>query len=85
MGDDILGRDPSGQALVSDQAASRLDPSGFDPSRDGLVSDLLPKPNGGTCEYCGSQTIDRCLLCGAPQCCPVCCFEEIYNPVGEVL
>jgi hypothetical protein len=24
---------PSGQALVSDQAAARLDPSGFDPSR----------------------------------------------------
>jgi hypothetical protein len=33
MSDDIPVRDPSGQALVCDQAATRLDPSGFDPSR----------------------------------------------------
>jgi hypothetical protein len=39
-------------------------------------SDLLPKPNGGTCDQCGSACIDRCLMCGAPQCCPVCCLED---------
>ena len=38
-------------------------------------TDLLPSPNGGQCEACGSETIDRCLVCGAPQCCPVCCAE----------
>lgn len=32
-------------------------------------------PNGGTCETCGHETIDRCPRCGAPQCCPRCCEE----------
>lgn len=35
--------------------------------------ELLPCLNGGVCEVCGAGTIDRCLVCGAPQCCPVCC------------
>jgi hypothetical protein len=39
-------------------------------------SDLLPEFNGNKCEFCGSECIDRCLLCGAPQCCPRCCVES---------
>ena len=31
---DEVGRDPAGQALVCDQAAARLAPAGFDPSRE---------------------------------------------------
>lgn len=27
----------------------------------------------GRCEHCGANTIDNCLVCGAPQCCPQCC------------
>ena len=33
-----VGRAPSGQALVSDQAPAGLDPSGFDPSRVEVLS-----------------------------------------------
>jgi len=25
------------------------------------------------CETCGTELIDRCPLCWAPQCCPECC------------
>lgn len=25
------------------------------------------------CEHCGATTIDNCVRCGAPQCCPQCC------------
>lgn len=39
------------------------------------LSDLLPKANGGHCDHCGHYTIDRCPMCGAPQCCPRCCLE----------
>ena len=38
-------------------------------------SDLLPQKNGGICETCGTETIDKCPRCGAPQCCPECCME----------
>ena len=38
-------------------------------------SDMLPEKNGGICEHCGSETIDHCPMCGAPQCCPTCCKE----------
>lgn len=34
----MIGRSLAGQALVSDQAAARLDPSGFDPSRVHICS-----------------------------------------------
>jgi len=40
-------------------------------------SDSLPSFNGGTCETCGCETIDRCAQCGAPQCCPNCCNEDM--------
>lgn len=43
------------------------------------LSDLLPSPNGSTCDYCGHFIIDRCPMCGAPQCCPRCCREENYD------
>lgn len=31
------------------------------------------------CENCGTKTIDRCLRCGAPQCCPRCCEVELLR------
>ena len=33
------------------------------------------RPNGGRCSICGGETVDRCLVCGAPQCCPACCAD----------
>lgn len=36
-----VGARPAGQALVSDEAGSRLHPSGFDPSRAGQLSRLI--------------------------------------------
>lgn len=41
------------------------------------ISDLLPRPNGVTCKHCGSPCIDNCIMCGAPQCCPSCCYDEV--------
>lgn len=38
MGEDKVVRAPAGQALVSDEAGSRLHPSGFDPSRVGICA-----------------------------------------------
>ena len=46
-------------------------------------SDLLPALNGGRCDECGTQTIDRCLRCGAPQCCPACCADSSVEIEGE--
>lgn len=40
------------------------------------LSDNLQRLNGRICDQCGSECIDRCLRCGAPQCCPKCCAEE---------
>lgn len=40
------------------------------------LSDLLPSPNGEKCDHCGGDCIDRCVMCGAPQCCPACCIES---------
>ena len=31
--------------------------------------------NGDICDVCGTECIDRCPCCGAPQCCPRCCEE----------
>lgn len=33
--------------------------------------------NGNICFTCGSECIDKCSQCGAPQCCPKCCAETI--------
>ncbi len=27
------------------------------------------------CDVCGTALHDKCLICGAPQCCPKCCRE----------
>lgn len=27
------------------------------------------------CDECGTGLVDKCLRCGAPQCCPKCCRE----------
>lgn len=44
-----------------------------------LPSDALSHFNGHKCEYCGSECIDRCFICGAPQCCLKCCMENSDN------
>lgn len=41
-----------------------------------LPSSMLSSYSGGTCEHCGGKTIDRCLICGAPTCCPACCLAQ---------
>lgn len=46
------------------------------------ASDRLPRPNGGHCDECGSETIDHCPVCGAPQCCPKCCSDAIQSKLG---
>lgn len=28
-----------------------------------------------TCEDCGTEIIENCQICGAPNCCPRCCKE----------
>lgn len=47
------------------------------------LSDFLPTPNGKVCEDCGSECISRCPRCGAPQCCPKCCFEANETNDGQ--
>lgn len=34
-------------------------------------------------EHCGTKTIDGCLRCGAPQCCPKCCEEQAKIDADE--
>lgn len=47
------------------------------------ISALLPRPNGNTCDECGSPCIDNCFMCGAPQCCPACCYDDLnVEPEG---
>jgi len=42
---------------------------------DGL-SDMLPDSSDNEfCDHCGTILIYRCLVCGAPVCCPKCCSE----------
>lgn len=41
------------------------------------LTDLLSSATGKRCEDCGTEIIDRCLRCGAPQCCPRCCVEAM--------
>ena len=31
--------------------------------------------DGEPCEHCGTPTICNCVVCGAPVCCPKCCYE----------
>lgn len=35
----------------------------------------LRVPPPSTCDTCGTEIIDNCQRCGAPQCCPKCCAE----------
>ena len=28
------------------------------------------------CEYCGTELVSNCVICGAPVCCPKCCNES---------
>lgn len=46
-------------------------------------SDALPRLNGGKCDVCGTPTIDHCIRCGAPQCCPKCCQEGENDSTAE--
>lgn len=43
------------------------------------LSDMLPYPNGMYCDDCGHYLIDRCAMCGAPQCCPKCCIDSLQE------
>jgi len=47
------------------------------------VSDRFPSPGDNVCETCGTQIINHCLRCGAPQCCPKCCAETTSQGKGE--
>ena len=38
--------------------------------------DVLERGQKMKCEECGTELIDQCLRCGAPQCCPKCCLED---------
>jgi len=38
---------------------------------------MKEQTNGGRCETCGTETIDHCPVCGAPQCCPSCCADAM--------
>jgi hypothetical protein len=38
-------------------------------------SDLLPKTSVDKCDIHGCSLTVRCLSCGAPLCCPMCCDE----------
>ena len=40
------------------------------------TSDHFPHLNGKKCDICGTDKIDHCLRCGAPQCCPKCCSAD---------
>lgn len=70
MSNDILGAPVPGQALVSDQAATRLDPSGFDPSRSFRLLGFATGMYMGDCPTCGVQYMGdkrsrTCLACAA--------------------
>lgn len=38
-----------------------------------------------TCDECGTELIDECLRCGAPQCCPKCCAETTQEIIKALL
>ena len=65
-----LGRAPSGQALVSDEAPMGLHPSGFDPSRRFRLLGFATGHYWGKCAICGFQfegdkRAIHCLACAA--------------------
>ena len=31
------------------------------------------------CDFCGTELISNCLICGAPVCCPKCCNSGVKN------
>lgn len=39
------------------------------------MSHLFPSVIEETCDKCGTHLINRCIVCGAPVCCPKCCSE----------
>lgn len=40
------------------------------------VQQLYAKLQHRRCDTCGANTIDGCMRCGAPQCCPQCCIID---------
>lgn len=44
-----------------------------------LPHEEFGRPNGLVCDECGTECVDRCLSCGAPQCCPRCCAEAVRS------
>jgi len=48
------------------------------------MSDKCPEwSNGQRCESCGAWCIDKCVRCGAPQCCPQCCSINTERAARE--
>ncbi len=57
---------------VVDRAAHK----GWQEGHDAAAAELQERnasKGSRKCENCGGDTIDNCLRCGAPQCCPRCC------------
>jgi hypothetical protein len=40
-----------------------------------VLIEAMRHPNGMICDDCGTECVNNCLQCGAPQCCPKCCDE----------
>lgn len=57
---------PEGISLdwISDAISAKIRPG---------VEELYRKLQHRRCDTCGANTIDGCMRCGAPQCCPQCC------------
>jgi len=47
-----------------------------------LPSDNLPSFNGNQCDDCGCECIDKCFICGAPQCCINCCINDNMKEIS---
>lgn len=74
-GDDVAGDDRVGGP--GSGHPDRVAPPVSGPVPEGGEELPIPvgTPNGIICEECGTEGIDCCSKCGAPQCCPKCCAE----------
>lgn len=49
------------------------------------VQALYAKLQHRRCDTCGANTIDGCMRCGAPQCCPQCCkIDDLTRQLGTM-
>lgn len=51
---------------------------------DEALINVLRMPNKQFCDVCGTECVDRCFKCGAPQCCPKCCDEALSQRFDEL-